>query len=164
MHGLVRQVSAAVLILAVAFVGMNATPAALSQAHAQISLAGTILGLAAIAGIIYLVTQDQQGVYHRYRFQGPYAAYYRNYQGRYYGGPLPRQWSGDQGRMNWSDYHQGWAARCAPRADSQGRWGRQRQWDAWCGQNVRFRAGGPDAAWRRNNPWDRGLPNDGPGH
>jgi hypothetical protein len=165
MHGFMRRFSAALLILAVAFVGINATPASLPRGHAQqVSIAGTILGLAAIAGIVYLITQDQQGVYHRYRYQGPYAAYYHNYQGRYYNGPLPGQWSGNQGRMNWNEYHRGWTARCAPRADNRGRWGQQRQWDAWCQQNQRFRGGRPDAGWRRNNPWDRGMPNDGPGH
>jgi hypothetical protein len=175
MHGFARQVSAALLILAVVFVGMNATPAALPQGQAQqVSVAGAILGLAVIAGIVYLVTQDQQGVYHRYpygqyvqgryRYQGPYAVRYRTYQNRFYNGPLPGRWNGSQGRMNWNQYHQGWMARCAPRADNQGRWGQQRQWDAWCGQNLRFRGTRPDAMWQRSNSWDRGGPNDGPGH
>ena len=61
---------------------------------------------------------------------------------------------------NWSDYHQNWGIRCAPRADSQGRWGRQRQFDNWCRANVRYRNGQPDQQWRHDHPWDQGLPND----
>jgi hypothetical protein len=171
----IRNVSAALLIFALVFAGMTANPRALPQGQAQqVSVAGTVLGLAVIAGIIYLVSQDQQGVYHRYpygrysqghyRYEGAYAARYRNYQNRFYGGPLPGQWSGDRGRMNWSDYHRGWTARCAPGPDSQGRFGQRREWDAWCQQNMRFRGAQPDQGWRRANPWDRGSPNDGPGH
>lgn len=173
MLGFTRHVSVALLILAVAFVGVNAAPTALPQARAQqVSVAGTILGLAVIAGIIYLVTQDQQGVYHRYpygqyspsgphyRYSGPYAVRYRSYQNHFFSGPLPRSWSSNRGTMNWHDYHQGWTARCAPRPDSQGRWGQQRQWDAWCRQNQRFRGARPDQQWRRSNPRDNGNLND----
>jgi hypothetical protein len=50
---LVRQTSACLLVLVLAFVGMNVTPTALPQAHAQgYSVVGTILGLAIIAGVI----------------------------------------------------------------------------------------------------------------
>jgi hypothetical protein len=179
MLGFVRHASMGLLILAVVFMGVNVTPAALPQAHAQqVSVAGTILGLAVIAGIIYLVTQDQQGVYHRYpygqyapngphyRYQGTYAEQYRNYQNHFYGGPLPSQWSGNQGSMNWYDYHQAWTARCAPQANNQGQWGRQSQWNAWCGQNLRFRTTAPDQNWRHYNPYDAGSANDhvGGGH
>jgi hypothetical protein len=178
MLGFARHLSVALLILAVAFVGVNATPTALPQGHAQqISVAGTILGLAIIAGIIYLVTQDQQGVYHRYpygqyspsgphyHYQGTYAAQYRAYQNHFYNGPLPGQWSGDLGRMSWNEYHQGWTARCVPQADHYGRWGQQRQWDAWCQQNLRFRSAQPDQLWRLYNPYDTGTSNrpNGPG-
>jgi hypothetical protein len=66
---------------------------------------------------------------------------------------------------NWSDNHQNWNGRCASRADAQGRWGQQRQWDSWCRQNFRFRSVVPDGAWQRTNPWDHGRRTDyGPGH
>jgi len=61
---------------------------------------------------------------------------------------------------NWHDYHQNFTARCVPRADSQGRWGQQRQWDAWCKQNLRYRAAQPDQQWRQANPWDHGNASD----
>ena len=178
-QSLVRQASVCLLLLALVFVGINVAPATLPPAHAQqVSVAGAILGLAVIAGIIYLVTQDQQGVYHRYpygqysangphyRYQGAYAAQYRNYQNRFYNGPLPGQWNGNQGAMNWNESHQGWNARCASRPDNQGRWGQQRQWDAWCQQNMRFQNARPDQQWRRYNPYDTGSANDhvGGGH
>lgn len=171
-RNLPRRASICLLMLAVVFAGFNVSPALLPSAHAAYSVAGTILGLVVIAGIIYLISQDQRGVYYRYpygqyhasgahyRYQGPYAAQYRNYQGRFYGGPLPGEWDDDQGRMNWNDYHRGWVSRCASREDDQGRWGQQRQYDAWCRENVRFRGGRPDDQWRRYNPWDHGNAGD----
>jgi len=105
-----RRWAVCLLILALAFVGVNAAPTALPQAYAQgYSVAGTILGLAIIAGIIYLISQDRYGVYHRYpygryytshphyRYYGPYSMQYREHQNRFYRGPLPHGWHGDHG-------------------------------------------------------------------
>jgi hypothetical protein len=107
---LVRHTSAGLLIVALAFVGLNAGPAAPPPAFGQqISVEGAILGLAIVAGIIYLVTRDRYGVYHRYpygryysagphyRYSGPYAVHYRPYQNRFYRGPLPGTWRRDRG-------------------------------------------------------------------
>lgn len=108
-RNLPRRASICLLMLALVFTGINVAPAILPSAHAAYSVVGTILGLAVIAGVIYLISQDQRGVYYRYpygqyyatgthyRYQGPYATQYRNYQGRFYGGTLPGQWSGNQG-------------------------------------------------------------------
>lgn len=109
-RNLMRQASVCLLVLALAFAGMNAAPA-IPAAHAQpaYAVAGTILGLAVIAGIVYLITRDRYGVYHRYpyghyyahgpyyRYDGRYAPYYRPWQGRFYRGPVPRVWYGDHG-------------------------------------------------------------------
>lgn len=106
----VRPASVGLLIVSLAFVGMNTMPSALPPAHGQqISVEGAILGLVIIAGIIYLITRDQRGVYHRYpygryygdrphyRYAGPYSVHYRPYQNRFYHGPLPNQWRHDRG-------------------------------------------------------------------
>jgi hypothetical protein len=121
MLGFVRGLSVGLLIVAVAFVGANTLPTALPEAHGeQISVAGAILGLAIIAGIIYLVTRDRYGVYHRYpygryyssgphyRYQGPYSVHYRPYQNRFYRGPLPGRWRGDHGCVGTPP----WPAQC----------------------------------------------------
>jgi len=105
-----RQTAACLLILGLVCVGVTVAPTALPPAHAQgYSVAGTILGLAIIAGTIYLVTRDQSGVYHRYpygryyashphyRYSGPYSIQHREYQNRFYRGPLPNTWHGDRG-------------------------------------------------------------------
>lgn len=84
-HELMRQTSMCVLILAIAFVGINVgVPSALPPAHGQSinTVIGTILGLAIIAGAVYLITRDRSGVYYRY----PYGTYYPTgyYQNGYY--------------------------------------------------------------------------------
>ncbi|HLW47576.1 MAG TPA: hypothetical protein VKW09_07390 [bacterium] len=116
-HSLMLQTSVCVLILAMAFVGINiGVPAAIPPAHGQTinGVVGTILGLAVIAGVVYLITRDRNGVYSRYpygqydsngyganrvryRYNGPYAEQYRTYQGRWYSGPMPRAWNRDRG-------------------------------------------------------------------
>jgi hypothetical protein len=168
------------LMVALVFAGAGGTaPGGLQPAHAQrLSVVGTILGLVIIAGIIYLVTQDQQGAFHRYpfgqynptgphyRYQGPYAIRYRAYQNRFYNGPVPGQWNGEIGRMNWFDLHAAYQAHCLPQQDNYGRWGRDRVWDGWCAANLRFRLSQPDDLWRQYNPFDTGSANDhvGGGH
>jgi len=62
--------------------------------------------------------------------------------------------------VNWHDNHQNWTSRCTPAADSQGRWGQQRQWDAWCKQNMRYHPAQPDQQWRNAHPWDHGNQSD----
>lgn len=112
---IVRQASVCLLLVSLAFVGVNvaSSPATLPPAHAQqIGVVGTILGLAAIAGIVYLVSRDQYGVYHRYpyghyyggryTYDGPYYTQYpqyRTYRGRWYRGQMPRErdWRADHG-------------------------------------------------------------------
>jgi hypothetical protein len=129
-HHLICQTSVCLLIVAIAFVGINiAAPSAIPPAHGQSigTIAGVILGLAIIAGTVYLITRDRNGVYYRYpygqyypngyasgytgyngynayntnrvhyRYYGPYAQQYPMYQGRWYGGPMPRAWYGDRG-------------------------------------------------------------------
>jgi hypothetical protein len=108
-HPLIRQASVCLLVLALAFVGINIAPAAVPPAHAQYSVVGTILGLAVIAGIVYLITRDRDGVYHRYRYgsyyanryvyTGPYYTSYQTWEGRWYRGPMPRAWYGDRACM-----------------------------------------------------------------
>jgi len=66
----------------------------------------------------------------------------------------------NQNPANWHDNHQNFAVRCAAQADSQGRWGRQRQWDTWCKENLRFRPAQPDQQWRHDHPWDHGNSSD----
>ncbi|HLJ60723.1 MAG TPA: hypothetical protein VKZ50_13440 [bacterium] len=116
---LVRQAGVGVLILALAFAGMNTLPAALPQAHAQsYGVAGTILGLAIIAGVVYLVSRDRDGVYHRYyygRYNGPHYRYegayynaYPRYHDRYYRGPLPGRWRSNEGCVGGPP----WVAEC----------------------------------------------------
>ena len=109
-HNLMRQVSVCLLVLALVFAGMN-TAAVMPPVQAQpgYAVAGTILGLVVIAGLVYLITRDRDGVYHRYpyghyyaygphyRYDGRYAPYYRPWQGRFYRGPMPRTWYGDHG-------------------------------------------------------------------
>jgi len=65
---------------------------------------------------------------------------------------------------NWHDYYQNWGARCMPQADNSGRWGRQRQNDAWCKENLRFRGAQPDSQWRHDRPWDHGYGGDSGGN
>jgi hypothetical protein len=116
-RSLVRHTSVCLLILAMAFVGINVgLPTAIPPAHGQTIgvVAGTILGLVVIAGIVYLISRDRYGVYHRYpygqyyaagygpshvhyTYTGPYSGRYRAYEGRWYRGPMPRSWSGDRG-------------------------------------------------------------------
>jgi hypothetical protein len=104
-HSLVRQASMCLLILAMAFVGFNiGAPAAIPPAHGQTisNIVGDALGLAVIAGVIYLITRDSNGVYYRYPYgtysngvyvyNGPYYVMYPAYQGSYYGGPVPGAW------------------------------------------------------------------------
>lgn len=98
----VRPASVCLLLVALAFVGVNVatSPATLPPAHGQqIGVAGTILVLAIIAGIVYLVSRDQYGVYHRYRYghyggrytyDGPYYPQYRTYRDRWYRGQMPQ--------------------------------------------------------------------------
>src|SRR5579864_6533943 len=110
----VRHACVGLLVLTLAFMGINIVPAALSQAQAQsYGVAGVILGLAIIAGVVYLISRDRDGVYHRYYYgrysgppryynggyhrphydyDGPYYQRYNRYRGSYYGGPLPRYW------------------------------------------------------------------------
>jgi|SRR5579871_976407 len=105
---LVRQACAGVLILALTFLGVNSLPTVLPQAQAQsYGVAGVILGLALIAGGIYLISRDRYGVYHRYYYGrydgrhyyygGPYYQRYPRYSGYYYRGPVPHRWRGDAG-------------------------------------------------------------------
>jgi hypothetical protein len=109
---IVRQASVCLLLLAVVFVGVNVAPgpAVLPPAHGQsLGVVGTVLGLATIAGIVYLITRDQYGVYHRYpyghyysgryTYDGTYYHPYRTYQGRWYRGPMPQNWRADHGCM-----------------------------------------------------------------
>jgi hypothetical protein len=107
---MVREASACLLLLALVFVGINVapSPATLPPAHGQsLGVAGTILGLATIAGIVYLITRDQNGVYHRYpyghnrgghyTYDGAYHGSYRTQEGHWYRGQMPRSWNGDHG-------------------------------------------------------------------
>jgi hypothetical protein len=112
----VRQASVCLVLLALVFVGMNIapSPATLPPAHGQsIGVVGTILGLATIAGIVYLISRDRYGVYHRYPYGhyngGRYVydgAYYQQYpqyhayRGRWYRGDMPRNWRADHGCVN----------------------------------------------------------------
>jgi|GEM_PF-5441214 len=109
-RNLIQQASVCLLVLALAFVGVNIAPAALPPAHAQsLNVVGTILGLAVIAGVVYLISRDQNGVYYRYpyghyyasgaryNYDGAYHPRYRSYEGRFYKGPMPRAWSQDRG-------------------------------------------------------------------
>lgn len=64
--------------------------------------------------------------------------------------------------QNWYWWHETWTSRCAPRPDSQGRWGRERQWDSWCTSFERFRDVSPDAQWRQAHSWDIGRAPDQP--
>jgi hypothetical protein len=118
-QNLIRRAAVCLLVLTLVFVGVNVAPSALPPAHAQAySVAGTILGLAVIAGIVYLVTRDRYGVYYRYpyghyyaygpryRYDGRYAPYYRPWQGRFYRGPMPRAWYGERGCMPNNPYPQ----------------------------------------------------------
>jgi hypothetical protein len=118
-QNLIRQAAMCLLILTLVFVGVNMAPSAIPPAHAQgYGIAGTILGLAVIAGIVYLITRDRYGVYYRYpyghyyaygpryRYDGRYAPYYRSWQGRFYRGPMPRTWYGERGCMPNSPYPQ----------------------------------------------------------
>jgi hypothetical protein len=91
--------------MAVVFVGINVgVPAAVPPAHGQsiTNLVGDALGLAVIAGTIYLITRDRNGIYYRYPYgaysnntyvyNGPYAVMYPGYQGMFYTGPMPGAW------------------------------------------------------------------------
>jgi len=106
----IRQASVCLLVLALVFVGVNVAPAPLPPAHAQaLNVVGTILGLVVIAGVVYLLTRDRNGVYYRYPYghyrstvarydyDGPYHPRYRTYEGRFYNGPMPRAWVRDRG-------------------------------------------------------------------
>lgn len=64
--------------------------------------------------------------------------------------------------QNWYWWHETWTSRCASRPDSQGRLGRERQWDGWCTSFVRFRDVSPDAQWRQAHSWDSGRAPDQP--
>jgi hypothetical protein len=118
-RSLIRRASVCLLALTLVFVGVNVAPTALPPAHAQAyGVAGTILGLAVIAGIVYLITRDRYGVYYRYpyghyypyggyyryRYDGWYAPYYRPWQGRFYRGPMPAAWYGGRGCLQYSPY------------------------------------------------------------
>ncbi|HKX19269.1 MAG TPA: hypothetical protein VJT33_14760 [bacterium] len=118
-QNLIRQASVCLLVLTLGFLGVNVVPTALPPAHAQgYAVAGTILGLVVIAGIVYLVTRDRYGVYYRYpyghyyayggyyryHYDGRYAPYYRPWQGRFYRGPMPGAWYGDHGCLQYSPY------------------------------------------------------------
>ena len=118
-QNLIRQAAVCLLVLTLVFVGVNMAPGALPAAHSQAyGVAGTILGLAVIAGIVYLITRDRYGVYYRYpyghyyaygpryRYDGRYAPHYRDWQGRFYQGPMPRTWYGERGCMVNSPYPQ----------------------------------------------------------
>jgi hypothetical protein len=118
-HTLIRQTGVCLLVLALVFVGVNVAPTVLPPAHAQAyGVAGTILGLAVIAGIVYLITRDRYGVYYRYpyghyyaygphyRYDGWYAPHYRDWQGRFYQGPMPHTWYGGHGCMPNAPYPQ----------------------------------------------------------
>src|SRR5579864_8939934 len=98
-RSLIQQMSVCLLVLALAFVGVNVAPAALPPAHAQsFNVVGTILGLAVIAGVVYLISRDRNGVYYRYpyghaygtryNYDGSYHPRYRRYEGRFYRGPM----------------------------------------------------------------------------
>jgi hypothetical protein len=63
---------------------------------------------------------------------------------------------------NWYGYHSGFLSHCYMQADAQGLWGRERQYDAWCANNTRYRSTAPDQQWTDQYPWDHGHQNDRP--
>jgi len=61
---------------------------------------------------------------------------------------------------NWYGDHHTWASWCNDRADSQGRWGRARQYDRWCHRNMRYRNTRPDQQRMSGHQWDHGNQTD----